>query len=133
MSFQKKEVCPFHEDCEMLQNEREIKDQAIDELAEVEHYLNCIGFAVDTLVDSMERLLPEAHESLYRTLKILDPEFPWEDPYCDSGVVVVQDDEEDDSQPEEDVKKTHYEMFRDGLLDVFKKLKEVSVQRAVLV
>ena len=130
MSFRKNDVCPFCEGCEVIENQKRVNSQVIEELAEIDYILRMIGYSADYLARPIEKLLAEAKERLYKCLKALDPQFPGDDdPYFNGGFEYC----EDEDYELEYVKKDYYAMIRDRVVEIFRKLKGKPVLRAVFV
>lgn len=76
----REELCPIQDECILLNDEKIAKNNAINRLSEIDRLLEIIVYSVDTFVDSLGDLLSEVQYKVNQGLKLLDPDFPWEDP-----------------------------------------------------
>jgi hypothetical protein len=80
MNFKKDNLCPIHEECLIVNDEKRSKNEGIEIIVGLDRIIDIMTFAIDSFVDSIEGLLLEARYNVYKSIKSLDPEFPWDDP-----------------------------------------------------
>ena len=94
MCFQKKEesVQVVSEECPVLASKRKTKKEVCNYLALVSHLLfNVDEFTKDYLAN-MKKLSFEIEYYLFKGIKQLDPDFPWDDPFCKEGTEEAEED-----------------------------------------
>ncbi len=86
MSFQKKEnLVAVNEECPVLAKERQKKNEVCEYLALVSNLLFLVDDFTEEYLADMKQLRFEVEHYLYKGIKNLDPDFPWDDPFCKVG------------------------------------------------
>jgi len=107
MCFQKNEesVQVVSEECPVLANERKTKKAVCNYLALVSDLLVHVDDFTEDYLANMKQLRFEIELNLFKGIKKLDPDFPWEDPFCKEGT----------KEAEEDVPVWMYEILKECL------------------
>lgn len=109
MSFQRKEnLVAVNEECPVLANERKSKKTVCDYLALVSNLLFYVDELTEEYLDNMKQLRFEVEYSLFKGIKELDPDFPWEDPFCEVG---------SEESKEDDVSEGMYEILKESFAE----------------